>query len=99
MICMWFYFIVFEHVLHLYIVSLFDLILHVTVNNFSAISGQVFLGRTSPKHRLMCLARGHNTVVPVRIKPTTPQPLDTVGDSISLEFLLALLPFMSLVQD
>ena len=25
--------------------------------------------------------------------------LDTVGDSISLEFLLALLPFMSLVQD
>ena len=30
--------------------------------------GQVFLGRTSTKHGLMCLAQGHNAVMPVRLK-------------------------------
>ena len=32
------------------------LILHVSVSNFSVMSGRVFLGQTSTKQRLMCLA-------------------------------------------
>ena len=43
--------------------SLFDLILHVPVNNFSVMSGHVFLG----KQGLMFLAQGHNAVTPVRL--------------------------------
>ena len=35
---------IFEVLLYTNIVCLFDLILYVTVNNFSAMSGQVFLG-------------------------------------------------------
>ena len=31
--------------------------------------GRVFLGRTSTKQGLMCLAQGHNTVMPVRPEP------------------------------
>ena len=37
---------------------LFDLILYFPVNNLSVMSGQVFLGRTSTKLGLMCLAQG-----------------------------------------
>ena len=36
-------------------------------------SGHVFLGPTSTKQGLMCLAQGHNTVKSVRLEPTTPQ--------------------------
>ena len=32
----------------------------------SFMSGQVFLGLTSTKQRIMCLAQGHNAVPPVR---------------------------------
>ena len=39
------------------VVCLFDLILYVPVNNFSVMSGRVFLGWTSTKQGLMCLAR------------------------------------------
>ena len=46
----------------------FDLILYAPVNNFSAISGRVFLGRTSTKQGLMCLTQGHNAVTPVRLE-------------------------------
>ena len=35
------------------------------INNLSVIKGQVFLGWTSTKLGLMCLAQGHNTVTPV----------------------------------
>ena len=49
--------------------SLFDLILYAPVNNLSVKSGQVFLGWTSTKLGLMCLAKGHNAVMPVRLKP------------------------------
>ena len=49
---------------------LFDLFLYVPVNNFSVMSGMVFLGGTGTKQCLMCLAQGHNTVTPVRPKPS-----------------------------
>ena len=51
----------------------FCLILYVPVNNFSVMSGQVFLALTSTKQRIKCLAQGHNAVPPVRLEPTTPQ--------------------------
>ena len=56
--------------------SLFDLILYVPVSNFSVVSGQVFLGLTSTKQGLMCLAQGHNAVTPVRLEPATPRSRD-----------------------
>ena len=40
---------------------------------FSVMSRQVFLGRTSFKQKLMCLAQGHNAVMPVRFDPATPR--------------------------
>ena len=48
---------------------LFDLILYIPVNNFSVMSGRVFLGWTSTKQGLICLAQGHNTVMLVRLQP------------------------------
>ena len=48
------------------------LILYVPVNDFSFMLGQVFLCWTSTKQGLMCLAQGHNPVMQVRLKPTTP---------------------------
>ena len=47
------------------------LILYVPVNNFSEMSGRVFLCWTSTKQRKKCLAQGHNPVPPVRVNPTT----------------------------
>ena len=52
--------------------TLFDSFLYIPFNNFSVMSGQVFLGRISTKQGLMCLAQGHNTVMPVRLEPATP---------------------------
>ena len=52
---------------------LFDLILNVPVNNFSVMSGWVFLGWTSTKQGLMCLAQGHKAVPSVRLEPATPR--------------------------
>ena len=40
---------------------------------FSVMSGRVFLGRTSTKQRIKCLAQGHITVPPVRLEPATPR--------------------------
>ena len=37
--------------------------------SFSYVGMRVFLGSTSTKLGLMCLAQGHNTVTPVRLKP------------------------------
>ena len=51
---------------------LFDLILYVPVNNFSVMSGRVFVCWTSTKLGLTCLAPGHNAVTPVRLEPATP---------------------------
>ena len=48
---------------------LFDLILYMLVNNFSVMSGSVFLGWTSTKQGLVCLAQGHNALTPVRLEP------------------------------
>ena len=38
------------------------LILYVPVNNFSVMSGWVFLDCRSSKQRIICLAQGHNAV-------------------------------------
>ena len=37
-------------------------ILYVPVSNFSVMSGRVFLGLTSTKQGIKCLAQGHNTM-------------------------------------
>ena len=55
----------------MYCFALFDLILYVPANNFSVMSGCVFLDLTSSKQGLMCLAQGHNAVMPVRLQPAT----------------------------
>ena len=43
------------------------------INNLSVMKGRVFLGWTSTKLGLMCLAQGHNTVMPVRLEPAAPR--------------------------
>ena len=53
------------------IFCLFDLILYIPVNNFSVMLGRIFLGRSSTKQDFMCLAKGQNTVPPVRFEPAT----------------------------
>ena len=52
---------------------LLDWILFVPVNNFSEMSKRVFLGWASTKQGLMCLAKGHNAVKPVRLVTTAPR--------------------------
>ena len=49
--------------------GLYDWILYVPVNNLSVTSGRVFLGQTSTKLGLMCLALGHNALTRVRLEP------------------------------
>ena len=48
---------------------LFDLILYIPVNNLSVMLGWVFLGWSSSKQGLMCLAQGHNALMLVRLEP------------------------------
>ena len=48
------------------------LMLYAQVNNFSVMSAN-FLGGASTTQRIKCLAQGHNTVPPMRLKPVTPQ--------------------------
>ena len=43
------------------------------ITNLSVIQGRVFLGRTSTKLGLMCLAQGHNAVTPLRLEPAAPR--------------------------
>ena len=50
---------------------LFDLILYVTVNTFSVMSGWVFLGWTSTRQKIKCPSQRHNAEPPVRLKPAT----------------------------
>ena len=53
--------------------SLFvDLILYVTSTIFQ-LCRRVFLGLTSTKLGLMCLAQGQNAVTPVRLEPVAPR--------------------------
>ena len=54
---------------NLFDLFLLDLILYIPVNTLSVTLGRVFLGRTSTKLELMCLAQGHNTVTHVRLEP------------------------------
>ena len=51
--------------------SLLDLMLYIPVNNFSVILGRLFLGLTSTKQGLKCLAQGHNEVTLMRLELTT----------------------------
>ena len=60
----------------------YDLILYMPVNNFSVMSGRVFLGLASTKQSIKFLAQEYNAVPPVR------QDLQTVGWYFS--FLLKL---------
>ena len=55
-----------------YYLLLFDLIL-MSHQQSSDIKGRVFLGWTSSKLGLMCLAQGHYAVMPVRLEPATPR--------------------------
>ena len=55
---------------------LFDLIFYVIVNNFSVMSRRVFLGWTSTKQGLMCLAQGHKAVMLVMLNPLTSRSWD-----------------------
>ena len=63
------------------------------INNLSVIKGRVFLGWTSTKLGLMCLAQGHNAGTPVRLEPaalrsrvthSTTEPLYSLEDTIGL---------------
>ena len=44
------------------IICLFDLMLYLPINNFSVMSGWIFLGGTNTKQWIKCLAQGHNAV-------------------------------------
>ena len=44
------------------IVTLISMILYVPINNFSVMSGWVFLGWTSTKQQIKFIAQGHNTL-------------------------------------
>ena len=55
------------------ICKLFDFIFYVPINIFSVMSGLVFLGWTSTKQRIKCLADWNNSVPLVRLEPATPQ--------------------------
>ena len=52
--------------------TLFVLILYIPVKNFSVMSGQIFLGRSSTKQSIKCLSQRHNAVPPVRLEPANP---------------------------
>ena len=52
---------------------IFDFILCGPVNNLSVTSGRVFLGWTSTKLGLVCLAQGNKAVMPVRLEPAALQ--------------------------
>ena len=84
-------------ILSLSILCLFDLILYFPVNNFSVMLGRVFLGWTSTKQRLMCLAQGHNTLMPVRLEPVTPQSLVKLSTTEPLCSLIKCFGIMDLI--
>ena len=50
---------------------MFDVIFYVPVNNFSVMSGRVYLDWKSTKQGLMCLAQGYNAVTRMRHEPAT----------------------------
>ena len=54
------------------LVCLLDLILYVSVNTFSVMSGWFFMGWTSSKQVLMCLVQRHNAVTPMRVDQEAP---------------------------
>ena len=77
----------------------FGLILYIPViNNFSVMSGLVFLCRTSAKQGLMCLAHGHNVVMPVRLEPTTPPGDKNIISILHLSYRTSDLQFSLVLQ-
>ena len=63
------------HCLFTFLCLLLVLMLYISVNNFSIMSGHfpVFLGGTSAKQRIKCLDQGHNIVPLVYLKQATLQ--------------------------
>ena len=65
------------------------------INNLLVIKGPFFLGWTSTKLGLMCLAQGHKAVMPLRLEPGTPrsqvkhsttEPLRSINQSKNVSF-------------
>ena len=54
------------------------LILYIPVNIFSIMLGRVFLGGTSTKQKIKCLAQGHNTVTPLEVIHELATPISPV---------------------
>ena len=65
------------------------------INNLSVIEGRVFLGRTSSKLELMCLAQGHNAVTQVRLEPPVPRSRikHSTTETLRSSFLFCNKPF------
>ena len=57
----------------LFFVCLFDLILYVPSTIFQLYKDESSWVETSNKQGLMCLARGHNAVTPLRLEPVAPR--------------------------
>ena len=57
------------------------LILYFQVNTFVVNSGQVFLGCTSTKQRIKCLAKGHNVVPLVKLQTIYKKTIITLAYS------------------
>ena len=62
-----------SQLIHVHKKRYLDLILYVSANIYSVISGRVFLGCTSTKQRIKCLTQGHKAVPPMRLEPTNPR--------------------------
>ena len=55
------------------IICLLALIIYISVNNFSVMLGQVFLGWTSTEQQIKWLVQWHNTITPMVKQPFDPQ--------------------------
>ena len=68
---------------------LFGFILYVPVNSFSVMPGWIFLGWTSTKQGIKCLAQGHSLVTPVKLESAIPGSrvkLSTIEPPRSMRF-------------
>ena len=54
----------------------FMLMLYITVNTFSTMSGH-FLGGTRTKQRVQCHVQGYNVLPPVSLEPATLDPMSS----------------------
>ena len=61
------------------------------INYISVMQGRVFLGWTSTKLGLMCLAQGRNAVTPTRLEPAAPRSRAKHSTTESLRSLIMIL--------